>query len=316
MTFALGAGIAMLIGIAGTSTIHLSKGVMKHGLSVPSMGDRSRSTARLVFTLGVLMNFTNPLWVIVANRFAPTVYYTSVYGLGLIALLLFSRRVLREPIRREQVAGALVIAVGTMVIGIAGLVRPAPSLFDAPRARLLWFAASWIAASLLAAVASGRVKLRAREVLFGVAGGGLAALDALVKGVSQSGPAGSSFLPSGASNWALFAVSFLGAAGAFGMIQWSFRRKCRASIMGAAYTVSYVALPLLVSPLLFGSPLPGGATIAGLAVLGVGIALVAGRTRTVGGSPYPGATSTPPDSASRSTTRRSRRACSAAKTIR
>ena len=52
----VGPVVAMLIGIVGTSVIHLSKGFMRHGI-----GARSRS----MYIVGVVMNFTNPLWVTV-----------------------------------------------------------------------------------------------------------------------------------------------------------------------------------------------------------------------------------------------------------
>jgi hypothetical protein len=74
----------------------------------------------------------------------------------------------------------------------------------------------------------------------------MASLDAVLKGVAQANATGANVLPVGAGNWLLFLVSFLGAAGAFGMIQWSFVRKCRASMMAAAYDVAYVTLPLVI----------------------------------------------------------------------
>ncbi len=279
MTPVFAAAVAMMIGVAGTSTIHLSKGVMKLGVVRLRTPEYDRRRARAIYTLGIAMNFTNPLWVIAANRFAPTVYYTSVYGLGLIALLLFSRSVLHEPLFRRQILGVVVLALGTVTIGISELSGQPVSLYGASRPRLLWFAAVWIGGGLIAALVTRRGRLRVQELVFGVAGGGLAALEAVVKGVAQTGPEGGAFLPTGAANWALFIVSFAGAAGAFGMIQWSFLRSCRASIMGAAYTVTYVALPLLLTPFIVGSSIPRAGALVGLLVLAVGIVMVAGEAR-------------------------------------
>ena len=94
--------LAMAIGVLGTSVIHLSKGVMKRGLVLMRERVARPRTARSVYFAGVAMNFTNPLWVIIANRFAPTVYYTSMYGLGLVALLVYARFRLGENISRRQ----------------------------------------------------------------------------------------------------------------------------------------------------------------------------------------------------------------------
>ncbi len=269
-----GHALAMLIGILGTSTIHLSKGVMKNGLlRLRDHASGSRTTARAIYALGIAMNFTNPLWVIVANRFAPTVYYTSMYGLGLIALLLYSYRRLAEPVSRNQVRGVGVIVLGTLVIGALELGGGAPSLYTASRALVLTIAGIWMVGAPLAALASRRASIVTREVVFGVAAGGLAALEAVVKGVSQAGAESSSFLPQTPANWVLFIVSFAGAAGAFGMIQWSFLRSCRASMMGAIYTTTYVALPLVITPLVTNSGAPSVGSLVGVAIIAGGALL-------------------------------------------
>jgi multidrug transporter EmrE-like cation transporter len=261
---------ALLIGVVGTSVIHLSKGVMKLGIA----GLPARRF-RFIYAAGIAMNFTNPLWVILANRFAPTVYYTSMYGLGLIALLLFSRYRLGETVTRRQITGVVVIIVGTLVIGLTELGQAPPSLYSASRGRVLLVAGLWLGGAPLAALFVRRRPLPLQEIVFGVAGGGMAALEAVVKGVAQAGAIENTFLPQTGANWVLFVMSFIGAAGAFGMIQWSFLRSCRASIMGAAYNVAYVAVPLLVVPFLLGSTMINAGCIAGIATLGVGAYLVA-----------------------------------------
>ena len=63
---------------------------MKRGLvRLRDQASGSRTRARAIYALGIAMNIITPLWVIVANRFAPTVYYKLLYGLDLIALLLY-----------------------------------------------------------------------------------------------------------------------------------------------------------------------------------------------------------------------------------
>lgn len=258
----LGAVIAMCVGIMGTSVIHLSKGFMRHGITTRS---------RVTYTVGVLMNFTNPLWVIVANRFAPTVFYTSMYGIGLIPLLIFSRVVLREQLQLRQYRGIAVIVLGTLLIGAGNLLGGTPSLYGADLKMLLSFAALWVvAAPLFSRLIRGKA-VRVQEYVFGVAAGGLAALEAVVKGVAQAGPKGSSFLPQSSPGWWLFGVSFLGAAGAFAMIQWSYFRRCRASMMGSLYDTAYVTLPLLLTALLVEGAELGSWSIAGMASLSVGV---------------------------------------------
>ena len=284
-----GALIAMLIGFAGTSTIHLSKGVMKLGISrlrpdAPSLVSPvvSRRGAAIIYGIGIALNFTNPLWVIAANRFAPTIYYTSMYGLGLIALLIFSRFTLRESIRPRQVLGVLVIVFGTLVIGFTELSQAPTSLFLASRTRVAVVAGFWLIGAPIAAMLTAGSSIGIQEVVFGAAAGGLAALEAVVKGVAQAGATGSTFLPQNAANWVLFIVSFIGAAGAFAIIQWSFLRRCRAAMMGAVYTVSYVSVPLLVVPFLVGSSMINVGCVVGIVILAIGAVLVAGSAQHTG----------------------------------
>lgn len=262
--------IAMAIGIVGTSVIHLSKGVMRHGIT-----ERSK----LVYTAGVVMNFTNPLWVILANRFAPTVFYTSMYGLGLVPLLLFSRKILDERLEARQYRGVAIIVLGTLAIGVGNIVGGKPSLFTADRRVLVLFALGWLLAAPTGSALIRRSSVRIQEYFFGIAAGGLAAVEAVVKGVAQAGPEVNTFLPQSSASWWLFATSFLGAAGAFGMIQWSFIRRCRASMMGALYDVAYVVLPLVLSAIIV-----DGVVLSVWSVIGIGL-LVVGIHETVGGHP-------------------------------
>lgn len=258
----LGPVIAMLIGVLGTSVIHLSKGLMRHGIA---------SHSRFAYSAGVLMNFTNPLWVIAANRFAPTVFYTSMYGLGLLPLLFFSRAVLGERLEHRQYRGISIIVLGTLLIGLGNLLGSKPSLYGADRVILLSFAGIWVLGAPLVSRLIRRKEVRVQEYVFGIAAGGLAALEAVVKGVAQAGPEGSTFLPQNPSGWWLFGISFLGAAGAFGMIQWSYFRRCRASMMGSLYDVAYVSLPLLLTALLVENGGLGAWSIAGIVCVSFGV---------------------------------------------
>ena len=273
----LGAVIAMAIGVIGTTTIHLSKGMMRLGIARMQRREADRTARRrasVAYAVGVAMNFTNPLWVILANRFAPTVFYTSMYGVGLVALVIFARLVLGEEIHLKQFAGIAVVLVGTLLVGAGNLIGTRVSLFTADRTLLITIAVVWTVASPVGAVALKRRSLPVQEVFVGFFAGGLAALEAVVKGVSQAGEVQNTLLPTGPGGWWLFGASFLGAAGAFGMIQWSYLRSCRASVMGAVYNVAYVALPLVLTAALVDGSRLGPWSIGGLSVLTAGIVVL------------------------------------------
>ena len=162
----------------------------------------------------------------------------------------------------------------TLLVGAGNLLGKRVSLFTADRTLLIAIAVVWLAASPVGAIALKRRSLPVQEIFFGFFAGGLAALEAVVKGVSQAGEIQNTLLPTDPVGWWLFGASFLGAAGAFGMIQWSYLRSCRASVMGAVYNVAYVALPLLLTALLVDGSRLGPWSIVGLCVLTVGIAVL------------------------------------------
>jgi hypothetical protein len=78
----------------------------------------------------------------------------------------------------------------------------------------------------------------------------------------------------------IFAASFLGAAGAFGMVQWSYLRGCRASTLGASFNVTYVALPLVISTFAVKGAGLGLPSMIGLALLALGVYLIRTRATT------------------------------------
>ncbi len=245
--------IAMLIGIAGTSVIHTSKGVMKLGLQrlqVARATNAPQRGASVVYGLGMLANFTTPFWVMLANLFAPTVFYTSMYGLGLVALLVFSRIVLREQLTRRHILGTGVIIAGTGFLGAGELLGAAPMLTSAELTPLVVITVLWVTGGLAGALVTGSRRIGFQEIFFGLAAGGMASLDALLKGIAQQGSGGATLIPGTALGGVVLAGSFVVAAGAFGMIQWSYVRYCRASVMGTAYDLSYVGLPVLLFALL------------------------------------------------------------------
>jgi hypothetical protein len=57
------------------------------------------------------------------------------------------------------------------------------------------------------------------------------------------------------------------------MIQWSFLRSCRASVMGAIYTTTYVALPLIITAIVVPDASISAGGVVGIAVVAAGALL-------------------------------------------
>ncbi len=239
--------IAIGIGILGSFVIHLSQGLMRLGIR-----DGARGPGRRIWIWGALLNLSAPLWVIVANRFGPTTLYTSMYAVGLLPLLWFSCVWLGRDLRKRDLAGAGIIIVGTALLGLDGFlgdsfsmadVRVAPLLVTGAAAVVLVVPVSWL----------GRLRPTVPQgILFGILGGTFLALDSLLKGVAQNDSGQAAFLPSTGTGLLIFLLSFVGAAGAFGMVQWAHARNEAPSETVAGYDAAYVAIPVLLVPLALG----------------------------------------------------------------
>lgn len=283
---------AMLVGLLGTSIIHLSKGMMRHGIALiqtrraAGLGRRTAEGRRawLLYVAGVVVNHTNPIWIIWANVYAAPSYYTSMYGAGLIILLVYARFVLGERLLPRQLSGAALVVIGTTVIGIFGVMYSAPQAYLIRRGPALVAMGTLVVGLLVLLL----VRLRRRraidvvhEILFGMLAGVLAGFDPILKAIGQSGAAGNVAIPMGGSGLVFFLASFVVALCAFLTIQWGYVRRCRAAIVGAAQNAAFVTAPIVVLALtLPGYDTPPG-VIAGVLVVNLGIVLMRDRSRTI-----------------------------------
>lgn len=272
--------IGLTIGVTGSAVIHFSQGLMQ--LGIRRMAGQATSTrTRLIYGIGVTLNLTAPLWVILANRFGPTVLYTSMYAAGIIVLLIFSSIKLGHKIRPTDLVGASFLIAGTVLLGIDGVtgdsldmstVNPYPLLILGVAVMIM----IWPLDQL-----GRRYTIIPRGVLFGLLGGMFLALDSLLKGVAQYDTGSAAFLPSTSFGLTLFLLSFIGAAGALGMTQLAHYRNARASETIAGYDAAYVGLPVLILPAIAEGE--NGISVIctiGLIALGIGIyGLTGGREK-------------------------------------
>jgi len=267
--------IVLLIGIVGSLTIHLSQGLLKLAILRRADGTGGRSNS-VRYAIGLILNFSAPLWVILANRFGPTVLYTSMYATGLLGLILFSCWKLGRPLRAAEIFGALLIMIGSAVV-VLGYQRGGITEMETTAPGWLLGAALMLALLLIPGVRlAEHWEWLPTGLVMGGFGGAFLAIDSLLKGVAQAEGGAGGFLPVSGTGWTLFALSFLGAAAALGMTQWAHAKRQAPTPTIAAYDAAYVALPILILPLAQGQ----GAhfdpiCIGGLATIVAGLISVA-----------------------------------------
>nr|MDO8115331.1 hypothetical protein [Candidatus Sigynarchaeota archaeon] len=225
----------------------------------------------LIYLAGTILNMVEPVWLIIANLFGESpAIVTSMFGIGLVFLLLYSARVLHEHITRREIFGALVIIAGTLVLGIEAIARPGYDeiLMSIPSAFL--FIAIFAAIGIMLIILALKTRsARTIGIIFGLVAGGYGGQDILFKMLGQ--------LHIGDMlGWLVFGSSFVVAFLAFFFTQWGFARKAQASTLVPAYDSLYVVIPVVYQALL----LPGYeiwlSTIAGIVLVIIGVVLMKG----------------------------------------
>ena len=110
--------LIILLGVISTIQNHLAKALERQGIEaldhlrnkLARTGEKIKGANKksAIYLLGLVLNqtvfiyhlFTTPLG-------GTTAVYTSMYGVGLVALLVYSVKVLNEPLSRKELTGAL-----------------------------------------------------------------------------------------------------------------------------------------------------------------------------------------------------------------
>ena len=276
---------ALIIGLIGSSVIHLSQGLLKLAIYRRQSGDRSIGN-RYLYSLGLALNCSAPFWVIAANRFGPTVFYTSMYASGLLGLILFSKWKLHRPFQFMEVLDASLLILGSFIL-VLGFGRADVAAMETPQPG--WLIAAFVLFGLCvwpAVRLSENVHWLPPGLVMGALGGAFLALDSLLKGVAQADGGASGFLPVTGYGWMLFLFSFVGAAAALGMTQWAHSKHQPPTATIAAYDAGYVALPVLLLPVVQGrSGQLDPVCITGLLVLLFGLYCIGRANRNTSTAP-------------------------------
>jgi len=277
----------MIYGIVGSVLFNVSKGMQRQSIDAlssifskrgkqPGEGRRPRSAKNIIlYATGFVLNNSLGFFAILANRYAPTSYFTSMFGLGIIALMLYSGIILKEPIHPLQYAGAVVLALGTLILGYDGIVREKMTMagISLPAAGIV-ISASLLIGFFLLLYARRTRSLLVLGVIYGLLIGFAASLDPVLKGIGQNLGGGERYLPKLSLGWFIFLSSFLFATLSFAASQWIFSRGVRASVLIPSQNFAYIIYPIFIQAV----SLPGfkltGLTISGLFITILGIIIM------------------------------------------
>ncbi len=122
MTVVLG----LLFGIINTLVLHLAKAMERHGIEIFSKKKSFKEKGKkpLIYIIGFTLNNTVIIWQVIGTTFASAAVFSSVFGLGLILLMLYSHYILHEEINKIELLGAILIIIGTTMVGFFYIVEP------------------------------------------------------------------------------------------------------------------------------------------------------------------------------------------------
>ncbi len=271
--------LVLLLGTISTIQTHLAKALERQGIEVfEQLRARIQKSDQpvdgglkkpVIYTVGVVLNNTLFIWSILAQPYGPPALFSSVFGVGLVFLMVYAATVMKERILPREILGAMAIVPGTLIIGYENIARGAT--LDRFTMNLLPFFLAvllWVVIGLAFIIYASRSRnLRLIAVAFGQLAGGLGSLEPFLKGVGQNYGGPSGILPSNVLGGAIFASSFVIGFLAFLVTQIGFAKKARASLLVPVYNVTYIGLPVLWQTLLLPAYQPTRLTGLGLGLI-------------------------------------------------
>ncbi len=244
MSVALG----LLFGIISTLVLHLAKAMERHGIEIFSRKKSFKEKGKkpLIYIIGFILNNTVMIWQIIGTTFASAAVFSSVFGLGLILLMVYSRYILHEEITQIELLGAISIIIGTTMVGFFYIIEP-PVTGDINYMNffILILVIILLFTSLIGFSWKSKIAI---AFIFGAAAGTLGGTDNVLKRIGLSS---SNFIEALAGLFRLeldsfiFLFSFL--AGFFALIltQIGFAKGAGASRLVPMYNSLYITAPIL-----------------------------------------------------------------------
>jgi hypothetical protein len=277
--------LVIVLGILSTTQLHLAKAMQRQGIDIydriqarlKRTGEQVPRDAKkpAIYVAGVILNQVEFVYAILAQPYGPPALFTSMFGMGLVALMFYATLAMKESIGRLEAIGSGLIVVGTLTIGVENLWRQDYDRFQMDvRAMLAVLLIVVGLAGLAMVLVYKRGSVNQIGLVFGLGAGALGGLDPFLKGVGQNLGGTPGFIPRTVPGMILFGSSFVIGFLAFATTQVGFARKARASVLVPAYDSAYIVLPILLQLFLLPSYRLYWTTVLGIGAIVLGIVLM------------------------------------------
>jgi len=240
--------LGLLFGIINTLILHLAKSMERQGIEIFSRKKTLKEKGKkpLIYIIGLILNNTVMIWQILGTSFASAAVFSSVFGLGLILLMVYSHYILHEEIERTELIGAIVIIIGTTMVGFVYIVEP-PTTGDI--IYLNFFTLLIVIVIIFSILISISWKKKILVAfIFGLVAGTFGGMDNVFK---RMGLSSSNFLEAFAGVFRLellsiiFVISFFLGLLAFLLTQIGFAKGAEASKLVPMYNSLYICSPII-----------------------------------------------------------------------
>lgn len=231
--------------------VHLAKALQRQGIEIFEQIKKRQVVQGglrkpVIYTVGVILNNTLFIWSTLAQPYGPPALFSSMFGVGLVFLMIYAAVVLKESINRREVVGATAIILGTLAIGYENVLRGEMlDRFTMNLSAFFLILGAWLTFSVLFIFSTNRSgNLKIMALAYGLLAGSLGGLDPFLKGVGQNYGGASAVIPATTLGNIIFVSSFVIGFLAFVITQIGFARKVRASLLVPAYNAAFIGLPV------------------------------------------------------------------------
>ncbi len=268
--------LAITFGLIGAVTLNLGKAMQKQGIQLferSKMEGNARAKKGIIWGVGSAFSFIQVFFQIAGTGLSgisgSATIYSAMLGAGIVALVVYSFKVLKEPINKAEITGIMLIMGGTLIFGISTIFTITPST------RVL-NVTNLITIMIIIGATYGTMAFYAYKtknlwgVVFGIIAGSCGGLDNIFKAMSKdTGAIDLGPLSGFGSPFMYMSFAFAGAAFALTNVGYT---RAKAVTVVPAYTAFYILIPMLVEALIYGLP-PGVWQVAGVATSVAGVIL-------------------------------------------
>ncbi len=259
--------LGLLFGLIDTFQIHLAKALERQGIEIFSKKKSFKEKGKkpLIYIIGMALNNTVFIWQMLGTQYSTASVYSSMFGLGLIILMLYSYFVLKEQISSRSALGIVLIIIGTTFVGVIQILEP-------PTTENVLFMNFIILCAIIfifffVLIAIFKKTILAVSFIFGLVSGSLGAIDNVFKRIGLKAGFSEIF---NISTFPIFMLSFLIGFCALVVTQFGFAKGADASKLVPISNSFYI-----ITPIYFELIIVLGASISIFKILAI-IVIIAG----------------------------------------